>query len=335
VYSDASHGSTGTSDRNSQSINEKSSSLYYRSGCLILHPIALGMSTVPPVVTDEDILAWAAANPWLCLVDSINQLTSAQSGRVVLSGSHGGLYSVSKGRASGPRGLIFNDAGVGLNEAGTASLIYGETWGVAVCVIAHDSARIGDARDMLRRGFVSAVNALARAASIMPGMACMEAASRLSDIAPAAPVADDLQEYRHEVFLAAGTTAVCIDSASLIAPEDEGRLVVTGSHGGLIGGKLEKAINVAAAFAAFNDAGVGRDEAGLGRLGPLDARGIAAVTVGHMSAEIGNALSSLEGVISHANAAAVRLGARSGLPLRPFLEEVVAAGRLPSAPASP
>jgi hypothetical protein len=285
-------------------------------------------------MTDQDILAWASANPRLCLVDSINQLTSAQAGRVVLSGSHGGIYSVSKGCTSGPRGLIFNDAGVGLNDAGIASLAYGDTWGVAVCVIAHDSARIGDARDMLQRGFVSAVNALARAASIMPGMTCMEAASRLSDITPAAPFADDMQEYRHEVSLAGGATAVCIDSASLIAPGDEGRIVVTGSHGGLIGGAPEKAINVAAVFAAFNDAGVGRDEAGLGRLVPLDGRGIAAVTVGHMSAEIGKALSSLEGVISRANAAAALLGARAGLPLRRFLEEAVAAGRLPSAPAS-
>jgi hypothetical protein len=293
------------------------------------------MKTVPPVMAEEDILAWMAANPWLSIVDSINQLTSAHSGRVVLSGSHGGVYSVSKGRAFGPRGLIFNDAGSGLNEAGTAALKLGNQWGVPVCVIAHDSARIGDARDMLRRGFVSAANALARAASIMPGIACMEAAARLSDIAPAIPIADDdVGEYRHEVSLTAGATVICIDSASLIAPGDEGCIVITGSHGGLIGGKPEKAINVAAAFAAFNDAGVGRDEAGLGRLGPLDGRAIPAVTVGHMSAEIGNALSSLDGVISHANTAAACLGARCGLPLRQFLEESIAAGRLPSDPAS-
>jgi hypothetical protein len=65
------------------------------------------------------------------------------------------------------------------------------------------------------------------------------------------------------------------------------------------------------AFAAvFNDAGIGVEEAGVGRLPALDRRGIAAFTVAAASARIGEARSSFEdGVISRVNAAAAGLGA--------------------------
>jgi len=54
-----------------------------------------------------------------------------------------------------------------------------------------------------------------------------------------------------------------LDSASLVTPEHWDAIVLTGSHGGLLGGKPETALkyNVRAAF--YNDAGIGIDEAGV------------------------------------------------------------------------
>jgi nucleotidyltransferase/DNA polymerase involved in DNA repair len=67
----------------------------------------------------------------------------------------------------------------------------------------------------------------------------------------------------------------------------------------------------------FNDAGVGKDGAGIAALGLLDADRIAAVAVAHTSARIGEALDTWErGVVSHLNAAARQLGLREGEPLR-------------------
>ena len=254
-------------------------------------------------------------------MNSINDIRADDAGAVVVASSHGGLYSAYKAVAAGVRGLIVNDAGGGRNGAGIAALAFGERHGLAVATIAHDSARIGDVADMQARGLVSHANAGARALAIAPGQSCVAAIARMKRATCVTAAPGELQEHRHEEQIIAGAAGVvCIDSASLIVPEDAGRLVVTGSHGGLIGGRRHKAINVDCAFAAFNDAGLGRDKAGIGRLEPLDARGIAAVTVAHTSAEIGNARSTLRhGIISHANVLAQGAGAAAGMRLLAFL----------------
>ncbi len=75
-------------------------------------------------------------------------------------------------------------------------------------------------------------------------------------------------------------------------------------------------------FAAlFNDAGVGADNAGISRLPALGARRIAAATVDAWSARIGDARSTYEeGVLSHVNETAARIGAKVGMTARAFVE---------------
>ena len=120
---------------------------------------------------------------------------------------------------------------------------------------------------------------------------------------------------------------VAIDSASLVRAEDRGAIVVTGSHGGLLGGKPEAALRVEALAALFNDAGIGIDAAGIGRLPALAARGIAAATVAADSARIGDARSTFsDGRLSHVNEAAARFGA-AGMPAREFVDRVIRATR--------
>jgi len=113
---------------------------------------------------------------------------------------------------------------------------------------------------------------------------------------------------------------VLMDSASLACPEDKGQIVVTASHGALVGGKATSALQVDGFAAVYNDAGVGIERAGISRLPTLDQAGVAGVTVSAQSARIGDAQSAYEdGVISHVNDVARRLGASPGEPLKPRL----------------
>ena len=65
---------------------------------------------------------------------------------------------------------------------------------------------------------------------------------------------------------------------------------------------------------------MGKDGAGICGLALMQAEGLAALTVAHTSARIGESASTLQdGVISHANAAAAALGAKPGMRLREWL----------------
>src|SRR6202043_1378178 len=102
--------------------------------------------------------------------------------------------------------------------------------------------------------------------------------------------------------------------------EHVGTVVVTGSHGGILGGHPETALKYAALAALFNDAGIGADEAGVGRLPALDARGIAAGTVAAASARIGDARSTYEdGVLTRINHRAAARGIAPGMTAREFV----------------
>ena len=113
----------------------------------------------------------------------------------------------------------------------------------------------------------------------------------------------------------AAPVLVLLDSVTQVEFRHAAQLVVTGSHGGASVVPYARAVR--AWLYVFNDAGVGKDGAGIAALDLLDADGIAAVAVAHTSARIGEALDSWEhGVVSHANCAAAALGLAVGLALR-------------------
>jgi hypothetical protein len=243
-------------------------------------------------------------------------------GAVVVTGSHGGRYCGRLAVAARLRAAIFHDAGVGLDNAGIAALELLAERGIAAASVSHLSCRVGDADDMMRRGVISHANAVAAAFGVMAGRACAEAAQLLTVVPHRLAEVPDAEESRQVLRLAhAYRPIVLIDSASLVAGrEDRGAILVTGSHGGLVGGDPAMALRADGFAAAFNDAGIGIDRAGLGRLVPLDRRGIAAITVAAMTARIGEARSTFAGVISAANDRASELGARQGMRAREVLE---------------
>src|SRR5437763_11152814 len=108
---------------------------------------------------------------------------------------------------------------------------------------------------------------------------------------------------------------VSADSITRIGDEAHGAVVVNASHGGVYAAYLAAKLEVAAAI--FNDAGVGRDHAGIAGLDYLAALGIPAAAVGYDSARIGDGTDMMtRGRVTHANAAAQALGCRPGLTCR-------------------
>jgi uncharacterized protein YunC (DUF1805 family) len=252
-------------------------------------------------------------------VDSITRVGTEAGDAVVVNGSHGGVYAAYLAAKLHVAAAIFNDAGVGRDRAGVAGLAYLADLGIPAAAVGHDSARIGDGVDMMARGRITHANGLAQVLGCRPGMACREAAACLqrSRSGNREPPSE-----REGSFLLVADPAVvwALDSASLVGSEHVGTIVVTGSHGGLLGGRRDTALKYDALAALFNDAGIGIDEAGVSRLPTLDRRGIAAGTVTAASARIGDARSTFEdGVLSRLNACAAALGIAPGMTARDFV----------------
>jgi hypothetical protein len=256
------------------------------------------------------------------LADSITRVAADAAGAVVVNGSHGGIYAAYIAAKLRVAAAIFNDAGVWRDQAGIAGLDYLGELGIPAAAIGHDTARIGDGSDMITRGVITHANTPAVALGCHPGKTCREAAAALQQASPRSGEPPPALEAAF--LLNAEPPAVwALDSASLVGAEQVGTIVVTGSHGGLLGGKPETALKAAALAALFNDAGIGIDEAGITRLPALDARGIAAGTVAAASARIGDARSTYEdGILTRVNTCAVALGIVAGMSAREFVETV-------------
>ena len=254
------------------------------------------------------------------LADSITKLGPQFRGTVLVAGSHGGSYCGYLAALVGLRGVIFNDAGVGLDSAGIGALDYLQRLGIAAATVAHTSARIGDGADMLARGQISHCNATATSLGCAIDQACREAAEAMQHgkvFEGDAPTYEETRKLLREVPV----RVIACDSASLVKPDDVDTVIITGSHGGRLAGRPGYGLAVQARGAVFNDAGVGVDMAGIQRLEILDKVTTPAVTVDAMSARIGDALSAWEsGIISHINTQAAKCGVTVGMTVPTFAE---------------
>jgi hypothetical protein len=127
---------------------------------------------------------------------------------------------------------------------------------------------------------------------------------------------------KDEVARGRGGRVIAIDSITQLEVGDEEAIVVSGSHGGTSSGTFALGLPLKLVF--FNDAGVGKDGAGIAALAMLQARGAAGAAVAHTSARIGDALDAWShGVVSHANDAALALGVRVGETVRAAAERLL------------
>lgn len=127
---------------------------------------------------------------------------------------------------------------------------------------------------------------------------------------------------KKEVARGPGGRVLIMDSITKVTPDDAGAMVVSASHGGASSGEF--ALDLAPLrLAFFNDAGVGKDDAGIASLAMLQERGVAGGTVSHTSARIGDAQDTWEsGVVSHVNDQALALGIRPGQRLKTILAQI-------------
>lgn len=115
---------------------------------------------------------------------------------------------------------------------------------------------------------------------------------------------------------------ILMDSITKVAPEDDGAIVVCASHGGTSSGEF--ALEVPLKLVIFNDAGGGKDDAGIAALEMLQAKGVASATVAHTSGRIGDSMDMWEnGTLSHVNAVARELGLSEGARVREALTSIV------------
>jgi len=262
------------------------------------------------------------------VVDSITQLGASARGRVVVCGSHGALYPAWLAANARVRGVIFNDAGLGKHSAGIAGVAWLAGLGIAACAVDYRSARIGDGADSLASGTVSTVNDVAASHGCLPGHTCRQVANCLLENAEEGDSrTPEIGETRVNVANTGHREVWLLDSVTLARPEDRRSILVTGSHGALLGGRPDTALEVDVFAAVFNDAGGGKDDAGFTRLPVLDERGIAGATVSCNTARIGDGRSTYDtGVLSRVNEIARRLELREGLSVREAVARLVGLG---------
>ena len=264
----------------------------------------------------------------ILVVDSATRLGPEAEGRVVMCGSHGGVYTAWLCAKAKVRAAILHDAGIGRHSAGISGVIWLAGLGIPACAVDHKSARIGDAADMLANGTVSTANETAAVFGCLPGHTALQSAQCLFENATHPdPEVPEFGETRKRVPNSGHRAVWAMDSVSLVRAEDSRAIVVTGSHGALLGGRDDGVLETDVFAAFFNDAGGGKDDAGFARLAALDPRGIAGATVSCHTARIGDGRSTYDtGVLSRVNEVAARLELKPGMTTREAVARMVGLG---------
>ncbi len=105
---------------------------------------------------------------------------------------------------------------------------------------------------------------------------------------------------------------VIVDTTSDVNESNNMDIIITGSHGGINASEYLGKLKVKGVIS--NDAGIGKNEAGIAGMKALDKYDIPAVAVSTMSAKIGNGTSTYEqGSLSATNELAKKLGISQGM----------------------
>lgn len=130
----------------------------------------------PPVYEEGqgEIMLAEGAEPVIYL-DSASMVLPEHAGRILAIGSHGALLGGDPAAAlrTDARAALYNDAGIGIDGAGTTRLPALQDRGIAAVTVSAASARIGDGRSTLMDGIISAVNAMAEDTGAGVGMAAV------------------------------------------------------------------------------------------------------------------------------------------------------------------
>jgi hypothetical protein len=249
---------------------------------------------------------------------------------VVVSGSYGGRYNAFNAAKWGVRGVIMNDAGVGKDNAGIVGLDYLDQIAMAAATADARTCHIGDGDHMLAHGVISHVNRTAAELGCVVGQSVRDCADLMrAAIVPTITPPAITDGARFVVRDVPGEPRViCADSIGMLESGDSGQIAITASHGALSGGRPDNAVPLGTYAVFFSDAGGGMDGAGIARLADLERKGIAAGATSAGSAPIGDSRALYrDGVLSHVNGPAARLGGRVGMTLKDFVDILIAAAK--------
>ena len=102
------------------------------------------------------------------MLDSAGWITEEHQGAIVVTGSHGGAVAGRDVKAP-VAAAVFNDAGIGVSEAGIKRLAILDEQNIPGLTVSHLSARIGDGMDTYESGVVSHANRNALAMGVAVG----------------------------------------------------------------------------------------------------------------------------------------------------------------------
>jgi len=248
------------------------------------------------------------------LLDSLGDLQPDNTSPILVCASHCGDNGTfaRKLKKCRVKAVFLNNAGVGKNLAGISGLLYYEAENILACAVDHFSAEIGVAQDTWENGIISHTNSLAEEAGIQIGDSVKEAVAKIIKYPSLTQKnmnfeSNEKEENSSKVDLKKQTqtqiddvSITVTDSITFLNESNAGDIVVCGSHGGVSAGHYAQKHRLKAVF--FNDAGIGKNNAGIKSLESLSDAGIIACTVDCMSAEIFNGQDVLDnGIITVCN----------------------------------
>ena len=213
-----------------------------------------------------------------------------------------------------PRGAIGMDCGVGPEGSAIAGLWYLEALGIPAAVADVMTAHLGDGVHLYEHGVVSFANQPALDCGVRPGTPVREAARQLLENDPAAAAASEITNRTVVETGPHGRQVVATDSIAFGIDDDRDRnVLVTAGHTGRSAVPYLRDVHPHGFICS--DGGRGMDDSGVAGLAIVEADGLAGATVDASRARMGSGLSSYhDGIISAANAHAVRRGVELGMP---------------------
>lgn len=248
------------------------------------------------------------------LLDSLGDLETSNTSPILVCGSHcGGNKELAEHvKNCHVKAVFLNNAGIGKNQAGIKGLAHYERENIIACAIDNHSAEIGIACDMYESGIISHITQLAEPIGIQVGDSVKDAIAKINshpsltlqnkNIEPIekAKESSKVSLKKQTQIQIADISITVTDSITFLNENNSGDIVVCGSHGGLSAAQYAMKFHVHAVF--FNDAGIGKNNAGVKGLEFLENADIPACTADCMSAEIFNGQDVLEnGIISVCN----------------------------------
>jgi hypothetical protein len=108
------------------------------------------------------------------IIDSVSELCVEHENLWIFCGSHGGINAAKHALSFNIAGIVFNDAGVGKENAGVAGLSLCDQQSVPAASVDCHTARIGDGNETFQNGVISRVNKHGFSLGFNEGMPCKQ-----------------------------------------------------------------------------------------------------------------------------------------------------------------